>query len=136
MKYLQLLICVGVLSGCTTLNSLRQSIFGADDISGEDKIEYAKVVEEKEAQIRQYREANRAFMPYHYAAIGMILSGVGMIVLNKTRSDIGFGTILGGVGLSAWAMVAPNNLILVTILLTAGLVASVVYIGYRQLRKA
>lgn len=113
MKHFIFLLIILTLCGCGTIGSVRRAVFGDPSIGGKDKVEYAKVVEEKEAEFRKYRETNRSFMPFHYAAIILIVGGFVLAALGQTTKDEGAWAVLCGFSLSAWALLAPKYIAVV-----------------------
>jgi hypothetical protein len=130
-RYYIILLFVVALTGCSTLNSVRKTIFADEGIDGKDKIEYAKVIEEKEAEFREYRETNRSFMPFHYAGIMMVIAG--FLCAAFGTQDIKDEGIMGvgmGFGLSAWALIAPRHPDIVGFAFFLFMVAGIVLVFY------
>ena len=110
MRWLCLITLVGLLAvaGCSSIGAVRSAIFGDPSIDGADKVAYATLVEEKEAEFRRYREENKAFMPFHYSSIVLVVGGLVLAMLGKTTKDEGAIAVLSGLALSSWGFLAPK----------------------------
>lgn len=116
LRLLPVFVLLLFLSGCGTLSTVRKAVLGDPTIAGKDRVEYAKVIEEKEAAFREYRETNRSFMPFHYAAIVLIVGGFVLAALGQTTKDEGAWAVLCGFSLSAWALLAPRYVAVVGVI--------------------
>ena len=125
---LTVLLFALILSGCSTIGAVRKSILGDPDIKGKDKVQYASLVEEKEAEFRKYKETNRAFMPFHYAAIVLVVGGVVLAMLGQSTKDEGAVAVLTGFALSSWALIAPRYIAVVGIIFGGLILLLVAYL--------
>jgi hypothetical protein len=77
-----------------------------------------------------------AFIPYHYGAIAMFISGVICIAWARGNSKTGISLIVGAMAMSAWATFVPKVAPFVTVLLIVGAAVGVAYLIWRFFRKA
>lgn len=135
MKHLFILLLLICLSGCSTLNTVRRSIFKDPNIDGKDKINYATLIEEKEAEFREYKEQNRAFIPFHMAAIVLAVGGILLAILGKTTADEGALAFFGGIALSSWGYLAPKYVAIPIVTLGAFMILLAVVIVNEKIIK-
>ena len=128
MRHVLTLILLMALTGCSTIGTVRKAIFGDPTIEGKDKVEYAKVIEEKEAEFRQYRETNRSLMPFQYMAILLVAGGLVLALLGQTTKDEGALAVLTGFSLSAWGFIAAKFVIVPVLVLCGYFLLMVIYI--------
>lgn len=135
MRLLLAIIMLSTLCGCGTIGAVRRSVFGDPTIEGKDKIGYASLIEEKEAQFREFRETHKGFVVFQYAAVATFLFGLFMLFIKKTDTVVGIGMMVASFILSGWGLIAPNNLTLVTIMMCLAVVLGGAYVVYSIVRK-
>lgn len=121
-----ILLGIFLLSGCSTIGTVRKAVFGDPAVDSKDKVEYAKLIEEKEAEFRKYREQNKGIVWFHYSAIVLVIGGVVLGVLSKDLRDEGALSVLCGFTLSSWGLLAPKY-IAVPFTVFGGVVIFLVY---------